>query len=44
LSALLHGLMTNATCKILELKGNGIQGSGTEALSKVLRKNQTIRT
>ncbi len=35
--------MTNTTCKTLELKGNGIQGAGTEALAKVLRRNQTLR-
>lgn len=43
LQALLHGLVTNTTCKTLELKGNGIQGTGTEALAKVLRRNQTLR-
>ncbi|UJR15397.1 hypothetical protein I4U23_002345 [Adineta vaga] len=43
LQALLHGLVTNTTCKTLELKGNGIQGAGTEALAKVLRRNQTLR-
>jgi hypothetical protein len=35
--------VTNTTCKTLELKGNGIQGAGTEALAKVLRRNQTLR-
>jgi len=43
LQALLHGLVTNTTCKTLELKGNGIHGAGTEALAKVLRRNQTLR-
>ncbi len=43
LQALLHGLVTNTTCKTLELKGNGIQGAGTEALAKVLKRNQTLR-
>lgn len=43
LQTLLHGLVTNTTCRTLELKGNGIQGSGTEALAKVLKRNQTLR-
>jgi hypothetical protein len=28
---------------LLLTKGNGIQGAGTEALAKVLRRNQTLR-
>ena len=43
LQALLHGLVTNTACKTLELKGNGIHGAGTEALAKVLKRNQTLR-
>jgi hypothetical protein len=43
LQAFLHGLVTNTTCRTLELKGNGIHGAGTEAISKVLRRNQTLQ-
>ncbi|CAF0779678.1 unnamed protein product [Rotaria sordida] len=44
LQAFLHGLVTNTTCRKLELKGNSIHGAGTEALAKVLRKNQTLQS
>ncbi|CAF3143188.1 unnamed protein product [Rotaria socialis] len=43
LQAFLHGLVTNTTCKTLELKGNRIHGAGTEALAQVLRRNQTLQ-
>lgn len=43
LQALLHGLVTNTTCRTLELKGNGIHGPGTEVLARVLHRNQTLR-
>ncbi|CAF3525778.1 unnamed protein product [Rotaria sp. Silwood1] len=43
LQAFLHGLVTNTTCRTLQLKGNSIHGAGTEALASVLRKNQTLQ-
>ncbi|UJR31284.1 hypothetical protein I4U23_018784 [Adineta vaga] len=43
LRAFLHGLVKNTICRTLELKGNGIHGAGTEALTQVLRKNQTLQ-
>ncbi|CAF3000135.1 unnamed protein product [Rotaria sp. Silwood2] len=38
----LHGLVTNTTCRRLELQGNSIHGAGTATLAKVLRRNKSL--
>uniref|UniRef100_A0A8C9U7X3 Leucine rich repeat containing 45 n=1 Tax=Scleropages formosus TaxID=113540 RepID=A0A8C9U7X3_SCLFO len=40
---LLSGLCSNATIKILDLKGNNIRGTGAEAVGKMLVHNKTLR-
>ncbi|NXQ37467.1 LRC45 protein, partial [Alaudala cheleensis] len=41
---LLHGLCSNTTVKSLDLKGNNLRSVGAEALGKLLRQNQAIRS
>ena len=36
-------VLTFVSIVLMTVKGNGIQGAGTEALAKVLRRNQTLR-
>ncbi|MGH0126083.1 UNVERIFIED_CONTAM: hypothetical protein FKN15_016298 [Acipenser sinensis] len=40
---LLHGLCSNTTVKVLDLKGNNMRAVGSEALGKLLRQNKSIR-
>ncbi|NXD70128.1 LRC45 protein, partial [Eolophus roseicapillus] len=41
---LLHGLCSNTTVKLLDLKGNNLRTMGAEALGKLLRQNKSIRS
>ncbi|XP_010215526.1 PREDICTED: leucine-rich repeat-containing protein 45 [Tinamus guttatus] len=41
---LLNGLCSNTTVKSLDLKGNNLRIAGAEALGKLLRQNQSIRS
>ncbi|XP_057261354.1 leucine-rich repeat-containing protein 45 isoform X2 [Pezoporus wallicus] len=41
---LLHGLCSNTTVKLLDLKGNNLRSMGAEALGKLLRQNKSIRS
>ncbi|XP_065550138.1 leucine-rich repeat-containing protein 45 isoform X3 [Lathamus discolor] len=41
---LLHGLCSNTTVKLLDLKGNNLRAMGAEALGKLLRQNRSIRS
>uniref|UniRef100_A0A8C6JIF1 Uncharacterized protein n=3 Tax=Melopsittacus undulatus TaxID=13146 RepID=A0A8C6JIF1_MELUD len=43
-SLLLHGLCSNTTVKLLDLKGNNLRTMGAEALGKLLRQNRSIRS
>ncbi|CAH1794369.1 unnamed protein product [Owenia fusiformis] len=40
--ALAHGLITNTTCKKLDLKGNNIRGKAVESLGRMLKQNKTL--
>lgn len=42
IKSILLGLCGNNSVQTLSLKGNGIQGSGTHALAKMLRHNSTL--
>ncbi|CAL1532646.1 unnamed protein product [Lymnaea stagnalis] len=42
IKGLAQGLAHNTFCRKLDLKGNNIRGSGTEALGKMLRQNKTL--
>ncbi|XP_062482400.1 leucine-rich repeat-containing protein 45 isoform X3 [Pezoporus occidentalis] len=41
---LLHGLCSNTTVKLLDLKGNNLRSMGAEALGKLLRQNKSLRS
>uniref|UniRef100_W5N3M9 Leucine rich repeat containing 45 n=1 Tax=Lepisosteus oculatus TaxID=7918 RepID=W5N3M9_LEPOC len=40
---LLHGLCSNTTVKVLDLKGNNMRATGSEALGKLLAQNKSLR-
>ncbi|MBN3300585.1 leucine-rich repeat-containing protein 45 [Amia ocellicauda] len=40
---LLNGLCSNTTVKVLDLKGNNMRATGSEALGKLLLHNKTLR-
>lgn len=40
---LLHGLCSNTTVKMLDLKGNNMRGTGAEALGQLLVRNKILR-
>ncbi|MBN3313502.1 LRC45 protein, partial [Atractosteus spatula] len=40
---LLHGLCSNTTVKVLDLKGNNMRATGSEALGKLLAHNKSLR-
>ncbi|KAL5017929.1 hypothetical protein ScPMuIL_003651 [Solemya velum] len=42
IKGLAHGFASNVYCKKLDLKGNNIRGTGTEALGKMLRHNKVL--
>jgi len=42
MKAIAHGFIGNVACKKLDLKGNNIRGTATEALGRMLRQNKTL--
>nr|XP_054763849.1 leucine-rich repeat-containing protein 45-like [Lytechinus pictus] len=40
---LLHGLCSNTSIRVLDLKGNNMRGAGAEALGKLFRQNHSIK-
>jgi Ran GTPase-activating protein (RanGAP) involved in mRNA processing and transport len=44
LKDIFHSLTTNTALKLLELKGNNIQGTSIEYLAKLIRHNTSIRS
>ncbi|XP_013399235.1 leucine-rich repeat-containing protein 45 isoform X1 [Lingula anatina] len=40
--SLAYGLAENVVCKRLDLKGNNVRGTGTEALARMLRHNKSL--